>query len=52
VAALAKAFKFRQDRLLRHLLSMSSSAHWLSLCADGSREAINQLVSDCLRPGD
>ena len=24
----------------------------VSLCADGSREAIDQLVSDCLRPGD
>jgi len=52
VAALAKAFKFRQDRLLRHLLAFGISAHLLSLCADGSREAIDQLVSDCLRPGD
>ena len=48
VAALAKAFKFRQDRLLRYLLSMSVSAHRLSLRADGAREAIDQLVSDCL----
>ena len=52
MAALAKSFKFRQDRLLRHLLSFGISAHWLSLCADGSREAIDQLVSDNLLPGD
>jgi hypothetical protein len=52
MAALAKAFKLRQDLLLRHLLSMSVSAHWSSLCADGSREAIDQIVSDCLRPRD
>ena len=49
---LAKSFKFCQDRLLRHLLAFGMSAHGLSLCADGSREAIDQLVSDSLRPGD
>jgi hypothetical protein len=52
MAALAKAFKFRQDRLLRYLLAFGISAHWLSLCADGSRESVHQLVSDSLRSGD
>jgi hypothetical protein len=52
MAALAKAFEFRQDRLLRHLLFVGVSAHCLSLCADGSREAIDQLVSDLLWAGN
>ena len=52
MAALVKAFKLHQDRLLRYLLSVNVSAHGLSLCADGTREAIDQFVSDRLRPGD
>jgi hypothetical protein len=52
MTALAKSFKFRQDRLLRHLLLFGIPTHELPLGADCSRELIAQLVSDRLRPSD